>query len=842
MMKSTCLDGPSVPVLIWHSPTAGPDETVILTGDIDGCIAEMSPLSCDAVTSPPPAGLQETSDLPWTPVQVTASSSTTLQVVVPADWKPGVFACRACRGDASTVPVLINCPQVWWMQGDRAEQYHPGGWLRLFGRSLSMDKKTVVVLRSLKDSVTLTARDASAYALTVDLPNELAQGCYEVWVHNGFGGDKGWALAGEVMVSAEAVAAPLIFNVQDFGAEPDKAKDCTPAIVAALEHLAGVGGGVLYFPRGRYRVDGGLRSGMWIAHSLRIPPGVTLRGESMESVSLYWPERENPLPTLIEAEERFGVEEMTLYTQGRHRNVISGGGHSRIHRVRIRANGYLGLITKGQPFRGHKVDESHWEMGTAIELCGSDVQVTDCDIYHSAAALTLKHVRGGLISGNRLRYGYNYLQAYGGESIIFENNYMSGASLTATGGVISLFFGAMSARHYYFANNILEDMFGADREAMTLDGHGTAYLGKIAQSNENKVELAGDIHLGGTQQFALPHAHGATLFVLAGRGTGQLRTITAVAGRQLTLESPLQVSLDHSSVVTVGKRNGRHLFIGNRFSDTGYPVQLYPPNDECVIAENEIRRCAGINVISCLGYGRDTRQLQAEASWRNEVRDNHVIEGNGWGGPTGFRFQDQTCGATAVNIWAQQFSYYTDELGHDRTRPLQPEELAHASGGEWSPDDLAMCCWHVVRNHIGEDNHSICVGGVVAQMTVEHCRLSRTPVGIRVDRDSLNDMDAKEVAALGVDCHRGKPQGIVVRGLVCQDVEVAIAGEVADAVINGDAGGAPAGVGGVDPPLLLPPARRKRADRGAVNALTTLEAGIAAPFALPAAEHSVLDG
>ncbi|MFN8499758.1 MAG: right-handed parallel beta-helix repeat-containing protein [Anaerolineae bacterium] len=52
-----------------------------------------------------------------------------------------------------------------------------------------------------------------------------------------------------------------IFNVKEFGAKADNATDDTQAIQAAIDAAAGVGGGVVFFPPGHYRVSPQRRAG-----------------------------------------------------------------------------------------------------------------------------------------------------------------------------------------------------------------------------------------------------------------------------------------------------------------------------------------------------------------------------------------------------------------------------------------------------------------------------------------------------------------------------------------------------------------------------------------------------
>jgi len=75
------------------------------------------------------------------------------------------------------------------------------------------------------------------------------------------------------------------WNVLDYGAVPDGRTDCTAAFQRALDEAGRQGGGVVYAPRGQYRFEG----------SLRVPPGVTLRGV-WESVPAHNGIRDRGLP------------------------------------------------------------------------------------------------------------------------------------------------------------------------------------------------------------------------------------------------------------------------------------------------------------------------------------------------------------------------------------------------------------------------------------------------------------------------------------------------------------------------------------------------------------------
>ena len=75
------------------------------------------------------------------------------------------------------------------------------------------------------------------------------------------------------------------------------------------------------------------------------------------------------------------------------------------------------------------------------------------------------------------------------------------------------------------------------------------------------------------------------------------------------------VAPDASSIVSVGSFNGRHLIIGNIAQDAGAVVQLYPPNFECIVAENESHHSSGLSSLSKLGVNDESRFYRIEPSW-----------------------------------------------------------------------------------------------------------------------------------------------------------------------------------------------------------------------------------
>ena len=68
-------------------------------------------------------------------------SGDAVSAVVPLDAPFGVMAVQLLAPVSATVlsnVFTVNAPEVWWVQGDAGEAASPGGWVRAFGRGLTL--------------------------------------------------------------------------------------------------------------------------------------------------------------------------------------------------------------------------------------------------------------------------------------------------------------------------------------------------------------------------------------------------------------------------------------------------------------------------------------------------------------------------------------------------------------------------------------------------------------------------------------------------------------------------------------------------------------------------------
>lgn len=318
--------------------------------------------------------------------------------------------------------------------------------------------------------------------------------------------------------SAESRWKSDVFAVN--ATQPGPARNATAAVHAAIAAAEANHGGVVYFPRGQYFVTG----------PLLVPNGVVLRGEATDLVSIYFGEdNEKTAPQAYisgsgPSPQQWGMEGLTLYVTAFANNIVqfqpgTNGGFMR--KCRIRFNSYFCLEPQeGGGSRGRTTTWLH-SVGTAVKLAGTNLFVTDNDIYstgdvvstlsNGAAGGTYMHIaRNRFWNGGTTHWGISWKQC------IYEDNVATGASTTAMGSNYPQYAhtdGAPHVQNIYHHNNSQTMVWGNDREMMTCDGGGGVYFGHATS--------AGDI-----VTLASPAAGpqpGGGVCVLQGTGTGECR-------------------------------------------------------------------------------------------------------------------------------------------------------------------------------------------------------------------------------------------------------------------------------------------------------------------------------
>jgi len=243
------------PVVYEHSAEAGPDETFFLVGE-----KLSTNLVAWGISASDPAGQ------PW-PARAQFLTGGYLTATLPEKAQDGPFVVWVKNAAGASTPIVLNAPQPWWCFPNAAAA---NDTVRVFGRNLARRpdgvEAFVYIAQAGRAGVWADVDEAGKYSVSFSVPEGLAPGDYEVWLHAGAGGEFGWSEPVKLRVTAAA-------------AEKEPAVTELPEVVElqrALDAAAKRGGGVVKLPEGTFQFSG----------TLRIPAGVTLRGEDMDKTKL----------------------------------------------------------------------------------------------------------------------------------------------------------------------------------------------------------------------------------------------------------------------------------------------------------------------------------------------------------------------------------------------------------------------------------------------------------------------------------------------------------------------------------------------------------------------------
>jgi hypothetical protein len=601
------------PSIFWVSDPVQPNEIVMVEGANWGNSPsiELSWLKDNNPGQPPVSDAAIQKNTVLNPLQVTVSS---IKFLIPPDWKPGVYSFQVSANDSKSEPALVNAPVPWWQQGDWGKEASPGGWLRVFGRCLSMDGKATLALQHSGQTLIFNPTQQDQWSLNLSLPENMAEGEYITWVHNGCGGPAAWKQVGTITIKAHP---PLwksdVFNICDYGAVANDVFDDGLAVQAALDAAEKNGGGVVLVPRGRFQIN----------TTLIIPRFVLLRGEGKDLSQIYWRDRITPLETLIRGTNSFGIEDLSILAVNHLAGITTDqsnkpeAGNVFLRRLYIYLNRFENADFKmvSARMKERYLESADQNLGAVI-VGGENVQVTDCEIYSSHAPFRF-NADWGLYINNRCFEGgaSNFIS---GTNVIFENNVVQGSQLGRGGG-------CYVRKNLYYAHNNIGDMPLHDAELFTTDVPPDATV-KFSSITGAKVvldqsidwnELTGRTWMGNlTWETAF--------FITLGKGAGQYRFVNSFKGKEAELNRPWDVQPDSNSTIILAPPFEHNMLIGNEFHD-GSTVQSYCMGIDWILAGNKFTRVPSIK-------NRGHLKLP---SWYNQYIDNEILVGSGTRGPWG---------------------------------------------------------------------------------------------------------------------------------------------------------------------------------------------------------------
>lgn len=608
----------SAPVVFWSPDSVEPGNTVLFYG---GRLADVERISVGQIPDGPPQypGAEIDGAVAMKNVAPVQPSENSVKFQVPEQISPGIFEVTVQSAEGTSKPVLLNRPDIWFLQpvqlqpGLDENQAPPGALVQIIGKNflLPHDLGTArAVLRAADGSwIDLAVTNAERFSLRAHLPSNLAEGRYELWIHNGFGGASGWGGPLAVEIKKPDAWPDKVFNVKEFGGKGDGVANDTAALRAALEAAKQNRGGIVFLPWGTYR----------LTNYFVIPERTVLRGAGRDATVLQWPvdepkTRTDFSPCAAYGVARYAVEDLTmiarkvdtLFTDLSDRNVpreLKPLKPAMSRDVFFRRVNFQHWLMCGHP--DHDVElwnvstnaagkiipsQFDGDHATLVRIGAMDnFEFSDCQAQ--GGQTHFKNLRNARETGNYFAsgMGYCYVELGGGaHQMICESNEIHGSS--------SWGYGAIAMKQVYSAHNRSYNFVRGEREAMTLDvsalptpvtESNIAWFGFPVKVDGQKFTLAGiKAQPGEFVELAV--------MILDGPGAGQYRVITANTPTEFTVDRPWDVPPTTESTVGLWSLM-RHMIVYKcEGYDTSAFSQLYGSFYDFTIDSCRVERNQGI--------------------------------------------------------------------------------------------------------------------------------------------------------------------------------------------------------------------------------------------------------
>jgi hypothetical protein len=512
-------------------------------------------------------------------VNLLQENATAVTGLISATEPYGMYLVWVENAEGTSYPVRINATEAWWVGPNHGTA---GSTVSIYGRNLSQNNgetTSYVYLRPWGEDANTPSTAASVievnpYKVTFTVPAGLPENRdYEVWVHNGHGGDYGWSGPLKLYVEANSpyAWAGTTRDIIDYGATPNDLTDDTTAIQTALD--AAETGDIVRFRAGKFLVS----------RPLRAKRAISIEGAG-SAVSV------------LEATPASFAHIAILHITG--------------FPSRVRNMGFSSLVTRGIYPLGGVVffdgeGQTPTKSGALVENCG--FRVAPGSRHTSIGTRSINDVR---VINSVFTAGWA-LHAYSSYQVFFQHNIIDGnwpdradgseqaavscqasnevdvsgnlgksldrdSNLTLSRFWIAQGHGHGVTSHHYIADNETRDTgcaLGPCGEQILFEAPGTFFTGRPSTLGDTTVTFSGVSWK--PNYFAEDDRNAFTdydeqrpsvIFVQSGEGEGQYRRIRSNTSNTVTIDRPWDIMPNTKSVLTFITASYRSIVFRNRLN------------------------------------------------------------------------------------------------------------------------------------------------------------------------------------------------------------------------------------------------------------------------------------
>ena len=483
---------------------------------------------------------------------VNTADGTATCVVLPSLLPPwSMYLMWPANGNSYGMPVAVNRTDAWWIGSDQALA---GATVSVYGRNLSYNNDTStswIYVKPVGNVVGqwVTPTAVNPYKVSFTVPS-LTAGTYEVWTHNGRGGDFGWSGPLTLTVLAASPYAGQssnVFDVQTYGAKGDGVTDDAPAIESALAAAGAGAPAEVYFPTGTYLVNEPLyvrTSVSWLgagtgSSTIEAGPNLYLTNSAAN---------DNPIISNRQGGSTgdFEISDLTISWNGNpNASAYAHQFMELINQNDITISdcvlSWKGVVGGTYIAQDNYVDVSGCTVtGDGIDPLGcSHVTLDNNNIYWTDAAETCFGMGGGSdydISGNT---GQDFNPSLSGSSGIGEGRLFASGGNNGTNS--DVYIGDNQTIDAGPPSSGVEDSNGGEQILFEMGAPVTLLNPASATSTT------------ATFSTALPSGTpNDDCMIVDGLGTGEARLITAVNGDTITVSPPWSIVPDVTSAIAIG--------------------------------------------------------------------------------------------------------------------------------------------------------------------------------------------------------------------------------------------------------------------------------------------------